>query len=98
MNEINKLNEISQKLDLILDKLGFAPAGPGGVRLRGEKLQEKIIALTDEGYSKRQIAEMLNVSMATVANARRRAREIENQFLKSIDIDQQEVDSMIIDF
>ena len=93
-----KLNEISQKLDLILNKLGFAPAGPGGVRLRGEKLQEKIITLTDEGYSKRHIADMLNVSMATVANARRRVREIENQFLKSINIDQQEVDSMIIDF
>lgn len=93
-----KLNEISQKLDLILNKLGFAPAGPGGARLRGDKLQEKIMALTDEGYSKRQIADMLNVSMATVANARRRAREIENQFLKSINIDQQEVDSMFIDF
>ena len=91
MNEIKKLDEISQKLDIILDKLGACPAGPKGRFLRGQALHKKIVSLTEMGYSKRQIAEMLNVSMATVANARKRAKEVASQPLIEADFEDIEI-------
>lgn len=93
MTDTNKiLSEINQKLDLICNKLGAYPAGQRVIRLRGQKLQEKINDMTSKGYSKRQISNALNVSTATVANARRRAKEVQSQILTEADFADDEID------